>query len=100
MVLPDPEALLTRRQTAAALHDAGFPVAEATLTTRATRGGGPEFHKFGPKVLYRWGTAHAWAQARLQPATATTSAARQNERPKILAARNRRLHGTTTNPTP
>ena len=58
MAIPaDVETRLTRQQTAAALTEAGFPVSTATLTTKATRGGGPPFSHFGPRVLYRWGDA-------------------------------------------
>lgn len=35
----DPDTLLTRDQTAAALTTAGFPVRAKTLATKATRGG-------------------------------------------------------------
>lgn len=59
------DTLLTRAQTAAALTAAGFPVATATLTTKACRGGGPPFSLFGPRALYRWGDALGWAQDRL-----------------------------------
>jgi hypothetical protein len=63
--LPDPEALLTRDATAAALTDAGFPTSPKTLATKATRGGGPPFQHYGPRCLYRWRDALAWAEARL-----------------------------------
>jgi hypothetical protein len=53
----DPETLLTRNDTAAALTAAGFPISPATLATKASRGGGPAFRKFGPKPLYRWADA-------------------------------------------
>jgi hypothetical protein len=40
--IPDnDEALLTAGQTSAALTEAGFPVAEATLDTKVTRGRWP-----------------------------------------------------------
>ena len=57
--------LLRRRQCAAALTAHGFPVAEKTLATKASRGGGPLYQKFGRVVLYRWGDALAWAEAQL-----------------------------------
>jgi hypothetical protein len=41
MIPQDPDALLGRKQTADALTEAGYPVAAATLTTMASRGGGP-----------------------------------------------------------
>ena len=60
--IPDtPDALLTRDRTAEALTEAGFPVKSKTLATKATRGGGPPFSKFGPRALYRWDDALAWA---------------------------------------
>jgi hypothetical protein len=61
----DLDTLLTRSQTAAALTEAGFRTAPATLATMATRGGGPPFQKYGPRPLYRLGDALAWARARL-----------------------------------
>ena len=67
--IPDtPDALLTRDRTAEALTEAGFPVKAKTLATKATRGGGPPFSKFGPRALYRWDDAIAWASR--TPATA------------------------------
>lgn len=65
MQLPDPEALLTREATAAALTAAGYPIKRKTLESMATRGGGPPYQTFGPRVLYRWKSSLAWAEARL-----------------------------------
>ena len=75
MALPDPCTLLTRQQTADALTEAGYPTRPSTLSTKATRGGGPPFYKYGPKAIYRWGSALAWAQARLTPSRLSTSEA-------------------------
>ena len=69
----DPNALLRRRQTAEALVATGFPITEATLATKATRGGGPPYRSFGRTPLYRWGDALAWAQARLSAPRGSTS---------------------------
>ena len=69
----DHNALLTRDQAAAALTAAGFPVKAKTLATKATRGGGPPYQSFGARVLYRWGDALAWAEARLSPRITSTS---------------------------
>ena len=69
------DALLTRDQTAAALTAAGFPVKAKTLATKATRGGGPPYQSFGPRVLYRWRTTLEWAQARLSAPRRNTSEA-------------------------
>jgi hypothetical protein len=68
-----PDSLLTRDRTAAALTEAGFPVKAKTLATKATRGGGPPYRRFGLRVLYRWGDALAWAERRLSGAHSTTS---------------------------
>jgi hypothetical protein len=69
----DPEVWLTRSRTAAALREHGFPVAVSTLATKATRGGGPPFRKFGTKPLYRWADVLAWAQAKLGPTVTSSS---------------------------
>jgi hypothetical protein len=69
----DPGTLLTRDQLATALTKAGFPVRPKTLATKATRGGGPVFRRFGTKPLYRWSDALAWAEGRLGPAIRSTS---------------------------
>jgi len=71
----DPNTLLTRDAAAAALTAAGYPVARATLATRASRGGGPPFRRFGVKPLYRWSDLLAWAQSRLGPPMHSTSEA-------------------------
>jgi hypothetical protein len=67
------DALLTRGRTAEALTEAGFPVKAKTLATKATRGGGPPFNKFGPRVLYRWDDALSWAEGRLTGPHCSTS---------------------------
>src|SRR5580704_2775147 len=73
-VIPQtPDSLLTRDRTAAALTEAGFPVKAKTLATKASRGGGPPYRKFGLRVLYRWGDALAWAEARLTAVYCNTS---------------------------
>jgi hypothetical protein len=67
------DALLTRDRTAEALIEAGYPIKAKTLATKATRGGGPPFRKFGPRALYRWADALAWAQGRLTAPHHSTS---------------------------
>jgi hypothetical protein len=59
---PDPEDLLTREQTAAALTRNGYRVKEKTLATKASRGGGPPYHLFNGRAVYRWSSVLAWAQ--------------------------------------
>lgn len=56
------DTLLTRRRVAEELTKAGYPIANATLATRATRGGGPPYCTFSGRALYRWADALAWAQ--------------------------------------
>jgi hypothetical protein len=68
-----PDTRFTRQQVAAALTAHGFPVAAGTLQTKASRGGGPPFMHFGPRVLYRWGDALEWAQSQLTAAARSTS---------------------------
>ena len=72
--IPDSSAaLLTRRQLAEALTSCGFPISPATLATKATRGGGPPYQKFGPRALYQWGMGLQWAQGRLSKPVHSTS---------------------------
>ena len=66
MIPENLDTLLDRKQTAAALTRAGFPIAPETLATKATRGGGPEYKLFGRKPLYRWGDALEWAKGRMR----------------------------------
>jgi len=68
-----PETLLPRRECATALSAVGYPIRPATLSTKATRGGGPPYYKFGKRVLYRWSDALAWAESRLSPRRTSTS---------------------------
>src|SRR5215468_6518193 len=70
---PDPDTMLTRPATSAALTEAGYPVATATLATKASRGGGPPYQKFGPRALYRWGVALDWAKTLLKDPVRSTS---------------------------
>jgi hypothetical protein len=79
-----PTALLRRKATAEALSEAGFPVSEKTLATKAVRGGGPAYQTFGRTVLYRWTDALAWAESRLatprsRSAEATTECRRDRD---------------------
>jgi hypothetical protein len=69
----NPDAFLGRRQTAAELSALGYKVAEATLASKATRGGGPPMRSFGKRVLYRWGDALAWAESKLTAPYSSTS---------------------------
>ena len=67
------DALLTRDRVAEALTEAGFPTRHKTLATKASRGGGPPFRKFGPRAIYKWADALKWAQERLSEPRRSTS---------------------------
>jgi hypothetical protein len=69
------DTLLTRKALAKALTEKGYPVKPSTLNTKATRGGGPPFQRFGPRAIYTWGNGLRWAQSRLGPLIANTSEA-------------------------
>jgi hypothetical protein len=75
MVPHDPNMMLRRRDAAHALNEIGYPIREATLATKATRGGGPPYRCFGRIPLYRWGDLIAWAEARLSAPMRSTSEA-------------------------
>ena len=73
-VIPElPTALLRRKLTAEALTEAGHPVSDKTLATKAVRGGGPPYRLFGRKPLYRWGDGLDWAAGRLSKPICSTS---------------------------
>jgi hypothetical protein len=67
------DAFLRRKELAVALTEAGFPTAEATLATKATRGSGPPFRLYGRIPIYRWGDALDWARSRLSDLVNSTS---------------------------
>jgi hypothetical protein len=73
MALPDPDAQFTRDQLADELTKAGYPTTKTTLATKASRGGGPPFRKWGRRPIHRWGDALAWAQSRLGPVVRSSS---------------------------
>ena len=73
--MPQPDDLLTRTLTAAALTVAGYPTATATLATKACRGGGPLYRTYSGRALYRWEDALAWAESRTSAPRCNTSEA-------------------------
>lgn len=88
----DPDRLLTRVDCAAALTAAGFPTSPKTLATKASRGGGPPFRRWGSKPLYTWGTSLSWAKARLGPPIRSTSEANAapQDQPTVAASARRK----------
>jgi hypothetical protein len=75
LIPENPDALLTREQLADALTHAGYPIKPKTLATKASRGGGPLYRRFGPRVIYTWGDGLKWAQSRLSAPIGSTSEA-------------------------
>jgi hypothetical protein len=74
----EPNALLTRRDAAAALTAAGYPTAASTLATLTSRPGrtpSPIYQLYGSRVVYRWGNLLEWAQSRLSNPLRSTSEA-------------------------
>lgn len=61
---PDPDELLTRRETAGLCR-----VSERTLELLATEGGGPPFLRIGRLVRYRRSALRAWLAARERRST-------------------------------
>ena len=58
------DTLLTRDKLAAALTEAGYPIAASTLAGLKCRGGGPPVKIFGRTPLYEWQTGLQWAKHR------------------------------------
>ncbi len=84
--IPDnPDAMLRRRAAAEALTEAGYPVSEKTLTTKACRGGGPPYRVFGRATLYRWGDLLGWAEARTSAPRRSTAEADAQRQPRAAA---------------
>jgi hypothetical protein len=99
MTIPENlEALLRRRELAIALTAAGFPTAEATLATKATRGGGPPFRLYGRIPIYRWGDGLDWARSRLSELVWSTS--ERDASATIHPAESAALAGPTSTPEP
>jgi hypothetical protein len=70
-----PDTLLTRPKAAQFLTEQGYPTASSTLATKATRGGGPEYHCFGRRPLYRPAKLLEWARSRLSKPVRNTAEA-------------------------
>ena len=74
--MPDLKALLSRREIAAALTEAGFPISPSTLATLACRGGGPAYVIYNNRAFYTYGVGLKWARSRMSEPH-TTAAARR-----------------------
>jgi hypothetical protein len=71
----DLETKLTRKAAAEVLTAAGYPTSRHILATKASRGGGPLFQRFGRVPLYRWGDCLDWAHSKLSAPMHSTSEA-------------------------
>jgi hypothetical protein len=67
------ERRLDRKQAAQFLTERGYRTAHATLAKLACVGGGPTFHSFGRKPLYREADLLAWAEGRTSGPRRSTS---------------------------
>jgi hypothetical protein len=67
------EKALGRKEAAQFLSERGYKTALATLAKLACIGGGPVFHSFGRKPLYREADLLAWARARTTGPRRSTS---------------------------
>lgn len=63
---------LSRQEAAKYLINRGIPCCVATLAGYASRGGSPEFQKFGRKPLYTAEALDKWIESRLSPAKSNT----------------------------
>jgi hypothetical protein len=70
----NPEVLLSRKAAAGALTAAGYQTSPLTLATKATRGNGPPYRRYGKRAIYRWGDLIAWAEANTGPLRLNSSA--------------------------
>jgi hypothetical protein len=99
MAVPtDRKTKLTRGAGAEALTEAGFPTAEGTLATRASRGGGPKYRRYGSRVIYEWGDLLDWAQSRLSAPIRSTSeldiaGGRESRAGKVVMTRGQEIAG-------
>jgi hypothetical protein len=64
------------------LNKLGLPIKPSTLATKACRGGGPAFHRFGKRRLYTPDELRAWADAVLGAPVRSATEARANKAAK------------------
>ena len=64
---------LNRREAAAYCRHRGVPAAPSTFAKYATVGGGPQFMKFGRRVLYTAAALDAWIASKLSRPVGSTS---------------------------
>jgi len=65
----EPGRYLSRPKAAEFLTDQGLKTSAKTLATYATMGTGPEFRRWGRRVVYEKAALLAWCQSRLSEPT-------------------------------
>jgi hypothetical protein len=72
--LTDNDKPLPPPAASALLDSMGFPVAEGTLAQKRVHGGGPQFVKFGRRVLYKPSALRQWVDAQTRELASTSEA--------------------------
>jgi hypothetical protein len=65
---------LSRAEAAEYVQSHGLPLARGTLQKYASTGGGPRFHKFGQRCVYRREDLDAWMATKLGRPVTTSNA--------------------------
>jgi hypothetical protein len=73
------DKFLSRQEAAELLQEHGFPTTPTSLAVKASRGGGPPYHRFGRQAIYAPSEVLAWAHAKVATAAATASEHRAQE---------------------
>jgi hypothetical protein len=68
-----PHRYLSRRESSAYLKERGIFIEAPTLAKYAVIGGGPEYQKFGTRVVYTPASLDAWIAGRLSAPRKSTS---------------------------
>jgi len=55
------DQFVTREEGSAGLQALGFPISASTLASKAQKGAGPPYRRFGRVALYQWGDLLDWA---------------------------------------
>ena len=69
------KVFLTRSESAEYVRALGLPCSKLTLEKLASVGGGPEFQKFGNRVVYTVKALDRWVESKLSEPRASTSEA-------------------------
>ena len=75
MLLPADDKPMPTADASRLMEDMGFRVAPATLAVKRVRGGGPEYVKFGRRVLYKPSALREWIAEITRIQSSTSQAA-------------------------